>query len=76
MQRTLQEGTWNYKRNGVTSGKNQSIATLIEHGEIISGYAAGIGIFGHAVAKSNEDLIALIVNASTDIIGPGFFVPA
>ena len=56
--------------------KNQSIATLIEHGDIISGYAAGIGIFGHAVAKSNEDLIALIVNTSTDIITPDFFVPA
>lgn len=57
--------------------KNQGIATLIEHDDIITGYAAGIGIFGHAVAKSNEDLIALIASASTSsIIGPGFFVPA
>jgi GNAT superfamily N-acetyltransferase len=57
--------------------KNQGIATLIEHDDIITGYAAGIGIFGHAVAKSNEDLIALIANAFTSsIIGPGFFVPA
>ncbi len=37
---------------------------------------AGIGIFGHVVAKSNEGLIKLIANASTSIIGPGFFVPA
>jgi predicted N-acetyltransferase YhbS len=56
--------------------KNQSVATLIEHDDIVTGYAAGIGIFGHAVAKSNEDLIALITNSSTSIIGPGFFVPA
>src|SRR6478735_3044996 len=57
--------------------KSQGIATLIERDDIITGYAAGIGIFGHAVAKSNDDLIALIVNASTSsIIGPGFFVPA
>ena len=33
-------------------------------------------MFGHAVAKSNEDLLALIGNASTSIIGSGFFVPA
>lgn len=56
--------------------KSQGIATVIEHDNVITGYTTGIGIFGHAVAKSNEDLIALIVNASTSIIGPGFFVPA
>lgn len=56
--------------------KNQGVAILIEREDVITGYAAGIGIFGYAVAKSNEDLIALIVNASASIIGPGFFVPA
>src|SRR3954451_15546884 len=58
--------------------KSQGVATLIERDNIITGYAAGIGMFGHAVAKSNEDLIALITNASSSssIIGPGFFVPA
>ncbi len=56
--------------------KSQGMAILIEHDNIITGYAAGIGIFGHAVAESNEDLIALIANASTSIVGPGFFVPA
>jgi predicted N-acetyltransferase YhbS len=56
--------------------KNQGVATLIERDNIITGYAAGIGIFGHAVAKTNEDLTALIANATTSIIGPGFFVPA
>ena len=57
--------------------KNQGVATLIERDDIITGFAAGIGILGYAVAKSNEDLLALIGNASTSsIIGPGFFVPA
>jgi len=56
--------------------KSQGVATLIECDDIITGYAAGIGIFGHAVAKSNEDLLALITNVSTSTIGPGFFVPA
>ena len=40
----------------------------------IAGYAAGIGLFGHAVAKTNGVLKALVANAST-ILGPGFFVP-
>ena len=42
--------------------KNQGIATLIEQEYTITGYAAGIGIFGHAVAKTNEDLLARIAN--------------
>ncbi len=54
---------------------DQGVATLIERDGAINGYAAGIGIFGHAVAKTNEDLKALIANTST-ILGPGFFVPA
>ena len=57
--------------------KNQGVATLIERDDIITGFAAGIGILGYAVAKSNSNLLALIGNASTSsIIGPGFFVPA
>jgi hypothetical protein len=56
--------------------KNQGVATLMEHDDIITGYTTGIGILGHAVAKSNDDLIALIANTFTSIIDPGFFVPA
>ncbi len=55
--------------------KDQGVATMIERDGVITGYAAGIGIFGHAVAKSNEELKALIANASA-ILGPGFFAPA
>jgi predicted N-acetyltransferase YhbS len=55
--------------------KDQGVATIIELDGVITGYAAGIGIFGHAVAKSNEELKALIANASA-ILGPGFFAPA
>jgi predicted N-acetyltransferase YhbS len=55
--------------------KDQGVATMIERDGVITGYAAGIGIFGHAVARSNEDLKALIANVSA-ILGPGFFVPA
>jgi GNAT superfamily N-acetyltransferase len=55
--------------------KDQGVATMIERDGVITGYAAGIGIFGHAVAKSNEDLKALIANASA-ILGPGLIAPA
>ena len=50
--------------------KDQGVTTMIESDGVTTGYAAGIGIFGHAVAKSNEDLKALIANASI-ILGPG-----
>lgn len=55
--------------------KDQGVATMIEQDGVVTGYAAGLGILGHAVAKSNEELKALITNASA-ILGPGFFVPA
>lgn len=55
--------------------KDQGVATMIERDGITTGYAAGIGILNHAVAKSNEELKALIASASI-ILGPGFFVPA
>ena len=39
---------------------SQGVATILEHEGITKGYAAGIGMFGHAVAQSNEDLKTLI----------------
>lgn len=54
---------------------DQRIATVnIDNTGNITGYADGIGIFGHAVAKTNEVLKALVASASA-ILGPGFFVP-
>jgi hypothetical protein len=59
----------------LSQAKDQGIATMVERDGVISGYAAGIGVMCHAVAKSNEDLKALIANASA-FSGPGFFAPA
>jgi predicted N-acetyltransferase YhbS len=56
------------------NAKDQGVAIMIERDGAITGYAAGIGILCHAVAKSNEDLKTLIANAPT-VLGPGFFVP-
>ncbi|MDP8902161.1 MAG: GNAT family N-acetyltransferase [Thermoproteota archaeon] len=54
---------------------DQRVATVnIDKGGNITGYAAGLGFLGHAVAKTNEVLKALVANASA-ILGPGFFVP-
>lgn len=53
----------------------QGAAIMIERNGQTTGYAAGIGLFGHAVAKSNKDLMGLISSAQT-ILGPGFFIPA
>jgi len=55
--------------------KDQGLAFMIKKAGVITGYAASIGILGHAVAKSNEELKALIANVSA-IVGPGFFAPA
>ena len=54
---------------------DQGVARIaIDNTGCITGYAAGIGFLGHAVAKTNEVLKALVANAST-ILGHGFFVP-
>lgn len=54
---------------------DQQVASVnVDNTGNITGYAAGIGWLGHAVAKTNEVLKALVANASA-IIGPGFFVP-
>lgn len=55
--------------------KDQGVATMVVHEGTVMGYSAGIGMFGHSVAKTNKHLKALIANAPA-ILGPGFFVPS
>jgi predicted N-acetyltransferase YhbS len=52
----------------------QGTAVLIEHSGRITGYATAIAFFGHAVAMTNRDLMALIGAART-FPGPGFLLP-
>jgi len=52
----------------------QDAANVVEHQGRITGYATGIGFFGHAVAETNEDLQALIAAASS-FAGPGLLLP-
>jgi GNAT superfamily N-acetyltransferase len=52
----------------------QGTATVVEHDGRVTGYATGVGFFGHAVGESNEDLKALI-GAAPEFPGPGFLLP-
>jgi hypothetical protein len=49
-------------------------ASVVEHLEEITGYATAIGFLAHAVARTNQDLKALI-GAATEFSGPGFLLP-
>jgi hypothetical protein len=54
---------------------DQRVAIInVDNTGSITGYAAGLGFLGHAVAKTNDVLKALVANSSA-ILGPGFFVP-
>jgi hypothetical protein len=51
-------------------------ATVVEgEGEGITGYCTQIGFFGHACARTNADLQALI-GAAQGFSGPGFLLPS
>jgi predicted N-acetyltransferase YhbS len=50
-------------------------ARVVDHGGEITGYTTGIGFFGHAVGRSNDDLKALI-GAAQAFDGPGFMLPS
>jgi GNAT superfamily N-acetyltransferase len=52
----------------------QGTAVVVERSSRITGYASGLGFFGHAVGESNQDLEALIA-AADDFAGPGIIVP-
>lgn len=57
-------------QDGIEAGT----ATVVEHEGRISGYATMVGFLGHAVARTNTDLKALI-GASPEFVGPGFLLP-
>jgi len=57
-------------RDAIESGG----ASVVEETSGIAGYTTGIGLVGHAVVRSNEDLKALIA-AAPEFTGPGFLLP-
>jgi GNAT superfamily N-acetyltransferase len=64
-----------FDRGGeLKDGIEQGTATVVERDGRITGYATAIGFFAHSVARSNQDLIALI-SAAAEFTGPGFLLP-
>jgi len=59
----------------LTDALAQETARVVERDGRITGYTTGIGFFNHAVAESNDDLKALIADA-TNHTGAGFLLPA
>ncbi|HYO80196.1 MAG TPA: GNAT family N-acetyltransferase [Bryobacteraceae bacterium] len=49
-------------------------ATVVVRDGRITGYATGIGFFGHAIGETNEDVKALLA-AAPAFAGPGFLLP-
>jgi hypothetical protein len=47
---------------------------VVEHLGQITGYTTLVGFWGHSVARSNRDLMALI-DAAAEFPGPGFMFP-
>ena len=52
----------------------EETATVVEREGRITGYATAIGFLAHSVARSNQDLMALIA-AAPELAGPGFLLP-
>ncbi len=52
----------------------RAIATVVVRDGRITGYATGIGFFGHAIGETNEDIKAMIAAAPV-YAGPGFLLP-
>ena len=52
----------------------QGSAKVVERHGRITGYTTGVALFGHSIAETNDDLVALIA-AAEEFGGPGFLVP-
>jgi len=58
----------------IEDATRDNTATLVERHGRVTGYATAIGFFAHAVAETNEDMMALI-GAAGALTGPGILVP-
>jgi hypothetical protein len=64
-----------HERGGeLADALTQGSARVVQRTGRITGYATPIAFFGHAVAETNDDLMALI-SAADSFPGAGFLVP-
>jgi hypothetical protein len=65
-----------HDRNGeLLSAVAAGTAVVVERPDRISGYATGFGYGWHAVAETNDDLVAMLVSAEA-FMGLGILVPS
>lgn len=58
----------------VAAAVDQKAALVVEDGGEVTGYTTGVGFAGHAVARSNRDLEALLASVD-EFSGPGVLIP-
>lgn len=62
------------RKNEIAGAAASGSGIVVEQDGKLTGYATILGFFGHAVAKANDDLKALI-GSGREIAGPGFLLP-
>lgn len=62
------------RRGEIAHAIADGTATVVEHNGRLTGYATGLGFFGHAVGRTNDELTALI-GAAPAFTGLGFLLP-
>lgn len=62
------------RKNEIAGAASVGSGIVVENNGKLTGYATLLGFFGHSVAKTNDDLKALIGSGS-DIAGLGFLLP-
>jgi predicted N-acetyltransferase YhbS len=59
----------------VQGAVDRGMASVVERGGEITGYTTGLGYVGHAVGRSDDDIIALL-GAAEGFVGLGVLVPS
>lgn len=62
------------RHNEVAGAIERGTAMIVKRDGRVSGYTTALGFFGHTVGESNDDVKALIGEA-TEFGGPGFLLP-
>ena len=62
------------RKNEIADAAKTETGVVVEKDNSITGYATLLGFFGHAVARSNDDLKALI-GSGREIAGAGILLP-
>lgn len=62
------------RKNEIAGAAEAGSGIVVENRGKMTGYATVLGFFGHAIAKSNDDLKALI-GSGREIAGPGLLLP-